>query len=669
MRALIALVLFTSCGLQVRPEPGALSAAASPARTLGMVGGDPAPFSAVATPPSHEGLLDRARDTARRLGVAPVATSATAPTFPEPGPDVVAMTWLLDPSDPAPRQMRAFDMLFTVAPHAVLNEEGELEVRWQTREPTPRGVVYLGLRVEEDPLAAPRHRREFAEALDGAARAHRVVAPVRSVLKPAYDVNRVLERGYGEVAWRVEAYDPQGGSTVSFDGRTAFRLDGPRFVQLPTITVGPSVHRLDADTWVLRVETDVPTAAAARIDSLDVVTSDAASMQHELVFVGLTSLPSAAHTATVAVSNGVESSLAPSRSFQRYVGGPLRVAIASDSRSGVAPGLESYGGVNATVLHSLFTRAAREGIHAIFFPGDLIDGYVTEPEVYDWQLRHWLQVTEPVGGAVPIYTGMGNHEALVHLWSDRRMLYRAGAESAEERFAAMMVNPRSSYPPARPGEPSYAETVYGVDLGEVHFAMLNTNYAYARYRRGEVEGSVERYGGLGNREGSLRPEQLAWLDSDLQAARDRGAKHLIVMGHEPAFPAGGHKHDAMWWHGEIEEVNAMRESFWRILGKYGVLAYVSGDEHNYSRALIGDETVPGAQASVWSIISGGCGAPYYAKDVPEAYAERLHTFSAQQHITLWTFDGDRVVLEVIGITGGLIERVELVGAREASVER
>jgi hypothetical protein len=119
----------------------------------------------------------------------------------------------------------------------------------------------------------------------------------------------------------------------------------------------------------------------------------------------------------------------------------------------------------------------------------------------------------------------------------------------------------------------------------------------------------------------------------------------------------------MWWNGELADVNAMRERFWKLLAAHHVLAYVSGDEHNYSRALIGPETVKGAAGSVYSVISGGCGAPYYAKDPPAAYADRIQAFSPEQHFTLWTFaEGTPPRLQVVGLTGNVIEDVKLTEA-------
>jgi hypothetical protein len=359
----------------------------------------------------------------------------------------------------------------------------------------------------------------------------------------------------------------------------------------------------------------------------------------------------------VAVSDGVETAVAPARRIStRRADGPVVVAILSDSRSGAGPGHVSYNGVNAVALRPLVLDAHRRGVEAVFFPGDLIDGYATHRDEYDWQLRSWLWVVEPVHGRIPFYTGMGNHEALFDLWSgpDQVALARTGAESAEARFAAWMVNPGGAPLPERDGAPPYDETVYSVDLGPVHFVMLNTNY-WITSRPGHP--LVQ---GRGNREGVLMDGQLRWLEADLAAARAAGARHIVVMGHEPAFPVAGHTGDAMWWDGQIPEVNEMRERFWRLLAEHEVVAYVSGDEHNYSRALIGPETVPGAKVPVYSIVTGGAGAPYYALDPPAEYADRVQRFSAQQHYTLWTFDDAAAPrLQVVGITGEILEDIRL----------
>lgn len=549
---------------------------------------------------------------------------------------------------------------FSVMPWAKLSPEGTVELRWETRTRAPAASAYVGLRVEEDPYSPSRFRLHETEEAARDTRMHTVQVGLKGLFKTKYDVNRVLERGYGEVAWQVEQFQPDTGSTVLAEGRTAFRLqskgDGFEMVQQPTVVLGPLVHQVSENRFIVSFETDVETTAAVAVGGRTPIVSKAPGRRHEVVVEGLDA--DTAYAYQVAVSNGVETSVAPPRQVRTRGGsGPVRIAILSDSRSGVGPGREAYAGVNADVLGGLLSIAHRKGVEAVFFPGDLIDGYSTHVDDYDHELRTWMRVVEAVGGSLPIYTGMGNHEALIDMRADGVALDKEGDDSAEAHFAALMVNPAGAPAPETEGAPRYDETVYSVDLGDVHLVMLNTNYWRASHP------GHPRNAGKGNREGFVMDGQMQWLEDDLAAARKAGAKHIVVMGHEPSFPAGGHIKDAMWWHGEIESVNVMRERFWKILAKHDVLAYVSGDEHNYSRALIGPETVQGAEGSVYSVISGGSGAPYYAKAPPADYADRVQAFSAQQHVTLWTFEeGKPPRLEVIGLTGGVIESLDLTEA-------
>ena len=444
------------------------------------------------------------------------------------------------------------------------------------------------------------------------------------------------------------------------EGRAAFRLEPKEesfeLVQLPTVVLGPFVHQVSEKRFIVSFETDVETTAAIAVADRTPTVSQRSGRRHEITIDGLEAGTTYAYQ--VAVSDGVETSVAPARKVRtRSDSGPVRIAILSDSRSGVGPGREAYAGVNATVLSGLLAIAQRSGVEAIFFPGDLIDGYSTHVDDYVHEMKTWLRVAEPVAGSLPIYTGMGNHEAIVDMKADGVSLSKPGKDSAEARFASLMVNPKGAPPPEAEGAPSYDETVYSVDLGDVHLVMLNTNYWRTSHP------GHPRNGGAGNREGYIMDGQMQWLEDDLSAARAAGAKQIVVLGHEPAFPVGGHIKDAMWWHAEIDVVNVMRERFWKILAEHDVLAYVSGDEHNYSRALIGPETVSGSKGSVYSVISGGSGAPYYAKLPPQEYAAQVRAFSAQQHVTLWTFEeGKPPHLEVIGLSGEVIESLDLTEA-------
>src|SRR5688500_12566780 len=154
---------------------------------------------------------------------------------------------------------------FARLPAATLHTDGTLTIDWRTRTNAPRGIVYVGMRIESDPLAPPRFREFASEDLRRASRNHRVTQSLGRALQSRYDVNGAIPRGYGEIVWQVEQFIPEIGNTVLFDGRTAFRLQGDAIVQQPSIVVGPLVHVVDTDSFVVSFETDVPTAAAVAV--------------------------------------------------------------------------------------------------------------------------------------------------------------------------------------------------------------------------------------------------------------------------------------------------------------------------------------------------------------------------------------------------------------------
>ena len=48
--------------------------------------------------------------------------------------------------------------------------------------------------------------------------------------------------------------------------------------------------------------------------------------------------------------------------------------------------MAQFAGSNREILTQLLTRAALDDPSFVVFVGDLIDGYVTEPRVFQWQL-------------------------------------------------------------------------------------------------------------------------------------------------------------------------------------------------------------------------------------------------------------------------------------------
>jgi 3',5'-cyclic AMP phosphodiesterase CpdA len=340
---------------------------------------------------------------------------------------------------------------------------------------------------------------------------------------------------------------------------------------------------------------------------------------------------------------------------------PFRFAVMSDSRAGPADPLANVEGVNWRALRRLMAEANRQDVRLILFPGDLVNGYTASPLDFNRQLRSWRHAVEPVAALTPIFEGMGNHEAVGPAQAaNARYLQRAHTDdnSPERLFSAQFVNPANGpASPERIGDlegPPYGETVYSFDWGNAHFVSVNSNHWW-----------MSPYGDSdftqGNREGSVMDGQLAWLDADLAAARERGQRHLFVYTHEPMFPNGGHLGDAMYWGGEIPEVLAMRDRLVEILTRHGVLAVFHGDEHNYSRTLIDSSVTEAASQPLWQITTGGAGAPYYSQE-QTPWSDKVEAFSVQIHLVLVQVEGDEVTVLAVSETGQRLDGAVLTRA-------
>ncbi|MEL6759901.1 MAG: hypothetical protein AAFP04_05810, partial [Myxococcota bacterium] len=149
---------------------------------------------------------------------------------------------------------------------------------------------------------------------------------------------------------------------------------------------------------------------------------------------------------------------------------------------------------------------------------------------------------------------------------------------------------------------------------------------------------------------------------DLLAGTDK-ARHLFVFTHEPAFPNGGHVQDAMWYRGRIPEVLERRDAFLEILFRHEVLAVFFGDEHNYSRTRIDSTLDPKYAGRLWQIITGGAGAPYYARDLTVPWARNVESFEPVHHVVVVDVRGENVWLRAVTTQGETVDAVELTDER------
>jgi hypothetical protein len=176
---------------------------------------------------------------------------------------------------------------------------------------------------------------------------------------------------------------------------------------------------------------------------------------------------------------------------------------------------------------------------------------------------------------------------------------------------------------------------------------------------------------------------MRWLREQVAAAEaDPGIRHLFFAAQEPPFPNGGHTQDAMWYRGgdtnrdgKVDEADidivGNRNTLWEIVaGSAKTVAFITGDEHAYSRLLVRPETPVGHRRNlegrevvfrhpVWQVTSGGAGAPWYDKELDLPWSGDLKAHSTQPHYALFRIDGAAVKLEVYAQTGQRIDAAVL----------
>jgi hypothetical protein len=230
--------------------------------------------------------------------------------------------------------------------------------------------------------------------------------------------------------------------------------------------------------------------------------------------------------------------------------------------------------------------------------------------------------------------------------------------------------------------------VFAFQYGPVKVIVFNNNYWWTSHNR------IAEFGG--SPEGYILPEQLRWIERELKKTEDDATvRFVLLLGHEPVFPGGGHVADAMWHNGN-NNVRAymvgdggkpqpfpmgiveVRNRFWEIVSKNPKVAAVLGsDEHNYQRLLVDARMQVGVPAlddrdkngklddgvlspdsafglPTWCIISGGAGAPYYTQQ-PSPWQGSVVRFTAQHHYVFFQADENRMGCRVYSVSGQLLD--------------
>jgi hypothetical protein len=526
------------------------------------------------------------------------------------------------------------------------------------------------------------------------------------------NANRWVDRGV--VGYRLDLLQTRMARTVHagvFDSHVYFQKRGNVFAPIVSITEGPSVALIESShpEWiVISFETDLPSTGRIEVEGIGLFADPMVVRRHEIRVERLKA--NKAYTYRVLANAGADTASTPwlvFRSAPRKGQGDIVFAYAGDARQSTGGYDYAYQGINRRVMGRLTSQAFRQGASFLLFGGDMVGGYTNSASSMRQQLKAFKQTIMGFTHSRPLYTSVGNHESLLHSFDDKSARgigmdkWPYDSASTESMIGKEFVLPLNAPEPYK-GMPPYSETVYAFQYGNLYFIVLNSVYWWTSHNRiPELGGSPEGY---------ILPNQLTWLEGQLRKAdADPTVRHILVMSHEPPFPAGGHVKDAMW-HGGDNRVRAyrrvagdsivafpmgiveVRNRMWEMVSATRkVAAVLSSDEHNYHRFLISSQTPvgdmtrddlnrngilddgvlspePAFRTPTWFIISGGAGAPYYT-DQPSPWQESVRCFTPQHHVVMFRSTARGLSLEVFGLNGQLLDRVDDLGAVRRTPQR
>jgi len=540
-------------------------------------------------------------------------------------------------------------------------------VRFDFGDSSFAGRLYYGLIPDQD---AVDHRYPLYGRHVAAIEAGRAEADVRGRLAGKYDVVDWEEEGRLRLGYRVVSHE----GDLIYDGRITLKGTGPFRVDT-CLVEGPLLSRLSDHGAVISFATSHPAAPLVAIAGRRFL-ADGIGLRHEIEVTGLTA--DQTYPYEVRVGDEVETyrlRTAPLPGSRR----PFTFAYASDGRANTGGGERNLYGLNAYILKRIAALIRARDARFMQFTGDLVTGNTIAPAEIRLQYANWKRTVEPYAAYLPFVAGFGNHEGVFHgllgdsanVWIDR---FPYETESGEALFAAAFANPHNgpdsedgtAYDPdpRRRDFPPYDETAFWYTYDNVAVISLNSNYWFAP--------SVRRHPAIGgNPHGYIMDAQLDWLRATLQRLeRDAHIDHVFVTVHTPLFPNGGHVGDDMWYRGDnrvrphvagrpyaegiIERRDALLEVAVNQTTK--VVAFLTGDEHNYSRLRI-TEAMPrypqnydgprlALARGVWQINNGAAGAPYYGRE-ETPWAQHVRAFSTQNAVVLFHVAGPRVTVEVL----------------------
>ncbi|MCL2747244.1 MAG: metallophosphoesterase [Oscillospiraceae bacterium] len=273
-------------------------------------------------------------------------------------------------------------------------------------------------------------------------------------------------------------------------------------------------------------------------------------------------------------------------------GASITFLFFSDTQARPETGANANANANAganTGIGALLTGAVAGEPRAelVIFGGDTVDD---GGESGDWE-AFWRNASEPLDGLV-VAAVPGNHDN--HAMLAEQFAYPARA-------------------PASPGEGFF----YAIDMGGVHFVMLDSNIM-----------------------GADRQADIDWLRADLAGEPAQKANWRVAVLHHPLWPPVNNPKD-------MARAETMRENFLPLLEDYGVDLVLCGHQHVYARSR--------AQNGIVQImVASGAKEPYHADNTEDmaiigGAPSYLRITADAGSLTVTAFDGNHAVFDTLTI--------------------
>jgi len=268
-----------------------------------------------------------------------------------------------------------------------------------------KGAMYFGLIPFGDSKHPQPVYRSYEKIDSG-----KTAIKIANRLKGRYDMVGWEKSGKGTIGYRI--IDTTG--FIVYDGIIGFKYDGGFSVDV-TVLEGPFVNLVNPTGVTISFRTNKEVVASVLLDGKE-FTDKKKTFNHEITIAGLQANKKYGYKIKYG-NNFQEYSFktAPVPGSRK----PFVFGYASDCRGGYGGGERNIYGHNAYILKKIMALSTANKTSFLQLTGDIINGYSTSREDMQLQYSNFKRTISPFASYFPTVVGMGNHEALVNIFSDK----------------------------------------------------------------------------------------------------------------------------------------------------------------------------------------------------------------------------------------------------------